>query len=149
MLLSVCGLKRPQFKGFHLCICLKSCRTDLEDFLWEDAKRGCHIFLQHPGFVYLENKLEIDKISKIDLKFSSFLPISSSFSRNRNHQVQNRENIHEETGLETLRDEEYYPSPLSPAQLSWWREENEKSSRSVHLILKMYFIFLNGVNEGN
>ena len=145
----VCGLKRPQFKGFHLRICLKSCGTDLEDFLWEVAKQGCHNFLQHPRFVYLKNKLEIDKISKIDLKFSSFLPISCSFSRNRNHLVQNRENIHEETGLETLRDEEYYPSPLSPAQLSWWREEKKKSSRSVHLILKMYFIFLNGVNEGN
>ena len=93
----------------------------------------------------LENKLEIDKISKIELQFLSFLPILSSW----NLPVQNPEHIHEKTGLETLRDEEYYPSPLSPAQLSWWSEENEKSSRSVHLILKMYFIFLNGVNEGN
>ena len=39
--------------------------------------------------------------------------------------------------------------PLSPAQLSWWREGNEKSSRSVHFILMIYFIFLDGVNEGN
>ena len=93
----------------------------------------------------LENKLEIDEISKIELQFLSFLPIPSSW----NHPVQNPEHIHEKTGLETLRDEAYYLSPLSPAQLSWWCEENEKSSRSVHLILKMYFIFLNGVNEGN
>ena len=117
----------------------------LKIFLWKCVKQGCHNFHQHPQFVYLENKLEIDKTSKIDLKFSSFLPISSSWK----HPVQNREHIYEKTGLETLRDEAYYLSPLSPAQLSWWCEENEKSSRSVHLILKMYFIFLNGVNESN
>ena len=36
----VCGLKRPQFKGFHLRICLKSCGTDLEDFFIRACETG-------------------------------------------------------------------------------------------------------------
>ena len=36
----VCGLKRPQFKVFHLRICSKSCGTDLEDFFMRCCERG-------------------------------------------------------------------------------------------------------------
>ena len=158
---SVYGLKRPQFKGFHLRICLKSCGTDLEDFFMRGLQKrvattSCCFWMENICVLVLlvtssTNYKKTRKLTrnrqnlKNRIEIFEFFPISSSWK----HPVQNREHIYEKTGLETLRDEVYYLSPLSPAQLSWWCEENEKSSRSVHLILKMYFIFLNGVNEGN
>ena len=135
MLHGVCGLKRLQFKGFRLRICLKSCGTDLEDFLMRCCERGLPqlhavfwrkilVHLYFFEFIYhsqktrkltrnrqnLENRIEIfEFLANSDL-------LKSSGSKPGTHSWENRTGNPERWGILSL-------SPLPcPAQLMVWGE---------------------------
>ena len=132
----VCGLKRPQFKGFRLRICLKSCGTDLEDFFMRGLQKrvattSCRFWMENICVLVLlvtsstnykktrkltRNRQNLENRIAIFEFFANFEFLKSPGSKPGTHSWENQTGNPERWGILSL-------SPLPcPAQLMVWGE---------------------------
>ena len=136
MLPGVCDLKRPQFKGFRLRICLISCGTDLEDFFMRGLQKrvattSCRFWMENICVLVLlvtsstnykktrkltRNRQNLENRIAIFEFFANSEFLKSPSSKPGTHSWENRTGNPERWGILSL-------SPLPcPAQLMVWGE---------------------------